>query len=68
MIKVEFKYDIGDKVKVKDITVNGRVTGLLKDDEGIQYRVAYWYNGERKSTWMFDWEIEESTDEKKISL
>ena len=68
MIKVEFRYDISDKVKVKDITVNGRVTGLLKDDDGLQYRIVYWYNGERKSTWMFDWEIEESTDEKKISL
>ena len=57
-VSVKFEYDIGDKVNILDVDIPGRVTSLIKDTNGLQYLIAYWHNGERHSTWLFDWELE----------
>ena len=57
-VTVEFEYDIGDKVNILEVDIPGRVTSIIKDVNGLQYLVAYWYNGERQSTWLFEWELE----------
>ncbi|MHA1572503.1 MAG: hypothetical protein ACTSX8_00760 [Alphaproteobacteria bacterium] len=57
-MKVDFAHKIGDAVKVKTIEMIGHIDALCLDIHGKQYRVVYWNNGERKSTWMYDWEIE----------
>ena len=69
MVNVKFKFDIEEKVKVKEINVTGRVVSLLKDISGMQYQIVYWYNGDRKVIWSHEWELEVPTiDDKKISL
>jgi len=55
---VEFKYDVGEEVKVKAINVLGKIDSLSFDIQGTMYRVIYWDDGSRNQTWMYDWEIE----------
>ena len=58
MRTVNFKYDICDTVKVRDIGMVGRIDSLSIDSHGELYRVVYWNNGERNQNWMYDWELE----------
>ena len=54
---VEFKYDIGDEVKIKAVSVNARVNAMLLDSTGVQYHVIYWDDGERRLEWVYEWEL-----------
>ena len=55
---VEFAYDIESKVRVKPIEMDGFVDALCLDIRGEMYRVVYWNDGKRESSWMYGWEIE----------
>ena len=57
-VPIKFDYTLGDKVVIKALKVDGIIDGLLNDSLGNMYRVAYWYDGERKSTWVYVNEIE----------
>ena len=57
MRTVNFKYNIGDTVKVLDIAMMGRVDSLALDTNGEMYRVVFWNNGDRNQIWMYDWEL-----------
>ena len=57
MRTVNFKYNIGDAVKVLDIAMMGRVDSLSLDTNGEMYRVVFWNNGNRNQIWMYDWEL-----------
>lgn len=56
-MQVEFTFSIGDTVKLKDLALTGTVTGLLHEQHGQQYRVAWWSNGERRCEWLHPFEI-----------
>lgn len=58
MNKIEFKYSIGDKIKISAIGMDGHINGLMVAEDGKEYRVIYWWNGNRTSVWMKEWEIE----------
>ena len=51
MRTVNFKYNIGDTVKVLDIAMMGRVDSLALDTNGEMYRVVFWNNGDRNQIW-----------------
>lgn len=55
---VKFTYDIGDPVVLKALKLDGTVIGMMRDTEGLSYRVVYWADGERRVEWVFPWEIE----------
>lgn len=57
---IQFKSEIGyfDAVTVKQLGVTGLVTGVLFEAHGIQYRVVFWTNGERRQEWMYSTEIQ----------
>ena len=57
MTKVDFEFALLDSVRIVPIGISGVVDSLCIDSAGTQYRVAYWYNGERKTTWMYADEI-----------
>jgi hypothetical protein len=57
-MNVEFQFEIGQDVKVKPIGMVGVVDSLSLDNNGKQYRVVYWNDGDRKSAWLYGWEIE----------
>lgn len=58
MTTVRFKHGIQDHVNIIALGVQGVVTGLMKDEDGEQYRVVYWNEGSRYVQTMFDWELE----------
>ena len=58
MKTLELSFDLGQKVMVKEIQRPGRVEIAQLDNLGLMYRVSYWDNGERKSTWLYPDEIE----------
>lgn len=53
-----FRFDLRDKVLVREVQRPGVVESLMIDFLGVQYRVAYWDNGDRKTVWLSDDELE----------
>jgi len=58
MRTVNYKYDIGERVRIIDVEAFGRVDSLSTDIRGELYRVVFWMNGNRQNAWMYDWELE----------
>jgi hypothetical protein len=54
----KFEFDLGEKVIITEIQRTGVVDSLTVDFLGPQYRVAYWDNSERKTTWLPAHELE----------
>lgn len=48
----QFKFDITNKVIIREIQRPGTVEAMTIDCLGTQYRIAYWDNSERKSVWL----------------
>jgi hypothetical protein len=54
----EFLYDFGDRVRFVDTDIIGQVVSLWLSDRGPKYEVAYFTNGEYKTEYFFDFQIE----------
>lgn len=52
-----FNHVIGETVRLRSLETPVFIDALLLDSSGEQYRVVYWCNGERKSTWVYEWEL-----------
>jgi hypothetical protein len=52
-----WEYTIADEVRIIAINTIARVDGLTLDNSGPMYRVVYWDNSERRSVWVYPWEI-----------
>jgi len=59
MKKIFFEFGIGDLVMIKGLDLPGEVDALILERTCKQYRVIYWYGGERKDQWLNSHEIEE---------
>lgn len=53
-----FKFDLQERVMVREIQRPGVIDAITIDYLGIQYRVAYWDNSERKTVWLPATELE----------
>lgn len=60
-MRVNYKYDLGDKVKIIAVDMPGQVDSLCTSESGNTYRVVFWNNGRRYSDWMYDWEIQKAS-------
>ena len=56
-VKHHFEFDIGDRVIIRGSSMEADVTALIKDQDGEQYRIAWWYSGARHDAWVFSREI-----------
>lgn len=66
-----FIFNIGSKVKVKDLDIKGKISGLHVDlGQNITYRVTYFYNMDRKEVYFEADELEliEGNDEKTMAF
>lgn len=54
---VEFDYNIGEEVGIRDINRTGRIDAQKRAKSGLMYRVIYWNDGERRVDWLYDWEL-----------
>jgi len=60
-MKIETQYDIGEKVKIRELSMPARITGIRfesKNENEYLYNVEYWLNGEIRSVWLCEDEIE----------
>jgi hypothetical protein len=57
---VTIHYAVTERVKIKELDRPGVVIGVFMDGSKIQYRVRYFYQGEAKEVYFYDWEIESS--------
>lgn len=53
-----FKFNLNDRVMVREIQRPGRVKALTIDYLGVQYLVGFWENGKRESVWLHADELE----------
>lgn len=53
-----FEYDLRQRVTIVELDRPGIVDAIGVFDSGVQYRIVYWNNGERKSEWMYPIELE----------
>ncbi len=54
---VEFAHSIGEEVRLVELNRPARVTALLCDSDGPQYRVVFWEGGTRRVEWLFAFEL-----------
>jgi len=48
---------IGTTITIIPLNVDGKIDALMITYGGIEYRVVYWFNGDRRETWLAKWEI-----------
>ncbi len=58
MRNLDFRFDIGERVQIKPINIDGRIIGLRSFNQGNELNVRYFNNGEEKSVWFFEDELE----------
>ena len=59
----EFKFNLGDRVRLAELNQPGIVEGLSVDGLGKQCRVVYWWNGERRTVWVYEQELQKAEPE-----
>ena len=64
MGSITFKLNLGEVVHLKELDVKGRIIGYYFGETGIQYNVSYWYDGQRKTTYVFPGDIARLEDSK----
>jgi hypothetical protein len=58
MISFDFDHKPGDSVTLIALKLPGHVSGVLRDSDGAQYRVVWWWDGQRRTEWLYGHEIE----------
>lgn len=54
---MDFQFLIRQKVEVLPLQAKGTVTGLFVCEDGIQYRVRYFYEGSIRSEYFYSDEL-----------
>jgi len=55
---IEFAFAVGDPILILGPNYPGQVTGCMVDSTGLQYRIVWWKDGERKCEWLYAFELE----------
>lgn len=61
---INFKFPIGDRVKIKIIEIEGIVLSVWVGRRGEEYQVRYCYNGKFEEIYFFEHEIVLIPDDK----
>lgn len=49
--------ELNSRVWIKGAEVNGFVSGILLQQDGVQYQVVYWLAESRRMEWMYAMEL-----------
>lgn len=52
-----FAFTLNERVMLLEIRRPGVITGINIDSLGVQYRVVYWNDSQRRTEWVYEWEI-----------
>lgn len=59
-MNINTKFNIKERVFIKDLNKNGTILGFfIEDEQNIQYKIRHFYEGNAKSDYFYDFEIEE---------
>lgn len=62
---IEVEFCVGNEVRIKPLEkITGRVISVSISCDGIEYEVAYFYNGEPKKVYLQSWQIEDVKERK----
>ena len=61
-MNIEFEYNLKDEVRINALNVKGLVVGFYYGETGIQYQIAYWSSGTRKTQYVYKEELGEPSD------
>lgn len=53
-----FHYEVGDPVTIVPIGEPGHVTACMRSIEGVEYEVAYWFEGKRQKEFLRAYDLE----------
>lgn len=59
MTTVEFKFNFGDKVWIKDLQCYGKVLSCWYTRSGLQYELRYFIDGSLETSYLFEDELME---------
>jgi hypothetical protein len=71
MINFTFKFDLKDSVEIIPYkNTIGSVRSIRVYEEGTQYKVRYFHNGEAKEVWFFEEELKKNlkTNNQEIGI
>jgi len=54
---INFKYNFGDKVWIKDLECYGRVLSCWHTRSGLQYEMRYFIDGKHETSYLFEDEL-----------
>lgn len=52
------KFNIKDKVSIKQLDWDGIILAIFIGETGIQYKVRYFYNGDAKEIYFYEEELQ----------
>ena len=65
---IHYAHSRGDRVRILELEHIGWIDALMVDEDGQNYRVRYWWDGDIKSIWLRACEIEASTEKAPIGI
>lgn len=60
-----FKFSLHQIIIITELERSGIVKAILINDHGVNYEVRYFYNGEAKSVYFYEHELEEVKNDNK---
>jgi lipocalin len=63
-----FEFALRDQVSIKELNRPATIEAMSLDSMGPQYRVAFWADGNRKTAWVYAFEIELREDQDRVHL
>lgn len=49
--------EIGSRVLIRGAEEPGIVSAVMHSQDGVLYRIVYWYGGMRREDWMYAFEL-----------
>lgn len=64
-VPLDKRFGLLQQVTIIPLRVKGYVEAIMLDGTGTMYKVAYWWEGERKSAWCLETELEAEAEREK---
>ena len=64
-MKLDTKFDLFENVMIKELELTGCIQSVKFNKSCLEYLVRYFYNGEPKSYWMLETDIQNKPSIKK---
>jgi hypothetical protein len=67
-MKIQTKFDISDKVHIKELNLIARIIGIYIDASGVEFNCRYFYESKLNTCYFQESEISKEIPEKKTGF